>query len=169
MSITFLTMAFPKLLSVINGAKFCALELEHCFVQLGIDHCRTTPYHAQSNGKTERFNSCFKELLECLTWNATSTWEERVADALWAHHISVSSITGHTPYYLHFALHPRVPLSKLLRPEARGLSFGNRLDDFATALTSTHENTLTSREYIHERLARCANSGNLQVLLGPWV
>lgn len=38
-----------------NGPQFSSLEFKNVCIKQGIQHCRTAPYHPQSNGKAEKF------------------------------------------------------------------------------------------------------------------
>ena len=46
--------------------------------------------------------------------NQVNMWEDRLGDVLMAYRISVSSVTGYSPYFLLYGRLPRVPLSNTL-------------------------------------------------------
>ena len=145
----------PEVLITDNGGEFTALEWEQYLQDLGVDHHRTTPVHPQSNGKTERCNRTLKEILQKLVNNQQHQWEDRLGEALMAHRISVSTTTGHSPFYLMYGRHGRVPLSKTLQTTSEQ-TFGNRLDDLAKALKLARTATEDSRHHNRERLRRQA-------------
>ena len=95
----------PEILITDNGQEFCATAWTTYLRDLGIAHHRTTPVHPHSNGRVERFNRTFKEMLAKFVNNETHTWEDRLGDVLAAYRISVSSVTGYTPYF--FAVRPQ--------------------------------------------------------------
>ena len=115
-----------------NGSEFTAQSFREYLTQLGIKHHRTTPYHPQSNGKNERFHRTLKAMLAKLVNNRATDWEQKLPDALLRYRITVSSATGHSPYFLMYGRQPRIPLTRCLTAKAD--SFGNRLDDLAEAL-----------------------------------
>ena len=127
---------------------------------LGIDHRHTTPQHPQSNGKTERANKTIKGMLAVAVNNQVNMWEDRLGDVLMAYRISVSSVTGYSPYFLLYGRLPRVPLSNTLAVPT-GDFFGNRLDFLAQALQAAQANTVHSRQGNRERLKRRANAADI--------
>ena len=152
----------PEILITDNGGEFTALEWEKYLRQIGVDHHRTTPMHPSSNGRCERFNRTFKELLQRLVKNTPSQWEDRLGDALMAYRTSVSLTTGHTPFFLLYSRRNRLPLTRTLQTN-RATAFGNRLDDQAIALQTARALTEDSRRYNRERLAKKANANDIAV------
>ena len=55
---------------------------------MGIHHVRCTPQHPESNGKIERFNRTFEEMLAKAVNNSPGDWEDHVGSTLFAHHIT---------------------------------------------------------------------------------
>ena len=145
-----------------NGGEFTASEWEQYLKNLGIKHNRTTPVHPQSNGRTERFNRTLKTMLEKLVNNDAASWEDRLGEALLAYRTSVSTVTGHTPFFLTYGRHSRLPLTRAQRSHGNN-TFGNRLDDLANALKIARHLTEDSRKYNRERLARKANANDIAV------
>lgn len=152
----------PEVIITDNGQEFCAKDWEEYLKQLGVDHRHTTPIHPQSNGKTERFNRTFKQLLGKAVNNLPSTWPDKIGACLTAYRNSVSSTTGFTPYYLLYGRHARLPMSKTLSRQ-KGSDFGNRLDDLSTALRTASQLTLASRNHNRQRLQQKANAGRIEV------
>ena len=105
----------PEILVSDNGQDFCATAWIRYLKDLGIEHHRTTPVHPQSNGKTERFNRTFNEMLAKFINNETYTWQDRFSDVLAAYQISVTSVTGFSPYFFLYGRRSRMPLTKTLR------------------------------------------------------
>lgn len=156
----------PAIILTDNGQEFCAERFREYLQQLNIKHRRITPYHPQANGKIERFNKTFKEMITKSIDNNPATWENKISDVLLAHHISVSSVTGHTPFYLTYGRHPRTPLPTLLPQEGEHYlqhRFGNRLDNLTEALIQARQNTLNSRKHNRERLQKRSNVNDLRV------
>jgi hypothetical protein len=153
----------PEVLISDNGQEFCAHAFEDYLRQLGIDHRHSTPQHPKSNGKIERFHRIFKECLAKATNNRTTDWEMKMADVLWAHRNSVSSVSGFTPYYLLYGRRARIPLTRLLPAYSADVRFGNRLDNLNTALLQAKQATEESRVHNRQRLERRANAKDVQV------
>ena len=125
----------PEVLISDLGSEFTALEFERYLEQLGIEHHTTTPVHPQSNGKIERFNRTINEMIQKAVNNQPSRWESILFlnDALLAYRTSVSTTTGDTPHFLMTGRKLQMPFEKTLRVSDEQ-TFGNRLDDLATAL-----------------------------------
>ena len=67
-------------------------------------HSCTMHYHInpQCNGKVERLNRTLKEMLMKLINSNRGDWEEQLGVALMAYNDATSSVTGHTPFFLHY-------------------------------------------------------------------
>jgi hypothetical protein len=143
--------------SEFKGAAFSEWLTGHC-----IEHRRTTPYHPQSNGKTERLNKTLKNMLQKLVNGQRADWEERIGAALMAYRTNVSTTTGFTPFMLHHARPARMAISRLLDGHP-GHTLENRLQLQEQIMKEAEQHTRDSRHYNRQRLARRANAGKLQV------
>ena len=85
--------ACPNFVLSDNGAEFSGKDWEQYLLDLGIKHHKTTPYHPQSNGRTENVNKKLKGLLCKACNNDVHALEDRLGDVLRAYRISVSSVT----------------------------------------------------------------------------
>ena len=85
-----------------------------------------------------------------------------------AYRIAVSSVTGYSPFYMHFARRPRVPLKKMLEiPAAHVEPMHDRLADMSEVMINAQLHTEQSRTLNRNRLARKANAG--QIVVGDTV
>ena len=162
----------PEQLISDNGAEFVARHWTDYLKKMGIHHVRCTPQHPESNGKIERFNRTFKELLAKAVNNSPGDWEDHVGSTLFAHRIRVSDVTHFSPFYLMYGRQPRAPLSRLIHVKDPIQGFGTRVDNLSTAVKAARERTEQSRKYNKLRLAQKANDGILSpgdmvVLLAP--
>ena len=71
---------------------------------------RTSPYHPQTDGMVERFNSTLKRLLRKLVQNTKIEWDQCLPYVLWAYRGMVHKTTGFTPHELVFGKKMRMPL-----------------------------------------------------------
>ena len=76
-----------------------------------------------------------------------------------AYNNSVSSVTGHTPYFLHYGRRARLPLTRLMHTDR---PLDDRLNDVAHALRTAAQLTAESRHHNRERLARESNCGEFK-------
>ena len=126
----------PETLITDRGHKFNSLVFDRYLATMGIAHNVTTPVHPCSNGKIERFNRVLKEMLQRLCDNAPATWEDQLADVLYAHRNVISNTTGHTPFHVLYGRHGQLPLTRLLCT-THATTFGNRLDNLAATLKNS--------------------------------
>ena len=151
--------SYPDVIITDNGLEFNSQQLKDYLAEVGIEHRTTTAYHPASNGRSERYNGVYKNILKKLINNQRCTWEDQLGPALLAYNNSVSSVTGFTPYFLHYGRRARLPLTRLMHTDR---PLDERLADVAHALRTAAAATAQSRHHNRERLARQANAGTFQ-------
>ena len=76
----------------------------------GVKKLHTTPYHSQSNGQCERFNSTLCNMLGTLSDEEKSDWKSHLGCMTHAYNCTKHASTTYSPYYLMFGRHPRLPI-----------------------------------------------------------
>ena len=76
----------------------------------GVKKLHTTPYHPQSNGQCERFNSTFCNMLGTLYDEEKSDWKSHLGCMTHVYNCTKHASTTYSPYYLMFGRHPRLPI-----------------------------------------------------------
>ena len=68
---------------------------------MGVWKIWTSPYHLQTNGHCERFNSTRINMLGTLPKEKKSEWKNHIGTLVHAYDCTQNSATGFSPYYLH--------------------------------------------------------------------
>ncbi|CAF4840877.1 unnamed protein product, partial [Rotaria sp. Silwood2] len=88
-------------------------QLMTAFTQLlGCHHIKSTPYHPQTNGAIERFNSTFERQVAKLTDQCINNWDLHLKSITFAYNIGRHNTTEFSPYQLQFGRDPKLPPEK---------------------------------------------------------
>jgi len=129
----------PEVLITDQGKEFAATEFISFMREVGIDHRRTTAYHPQTNGRTERFNGSLKRILAKLVKNDLPTWEKCLPQALWAYRTASHVTLGTSPYKALYGMAPRQP-----QQPTKGQPMGERLRQLHQARKLAHDSLTKS-------------------------
>jgi hypothetical protein len=80
---------------------------------LGCQHIKSTPYHPQTNGAIERFNSTFERQLAKLTDHDVNDWDMHLKSIVFAYNTGQHATTKFSPYQLQFGRDPKLPPDRL--------------------------------------------------------
>ena len=103
-----------------NASNFKSEIMEDVFKKLSIKHTKTTSYHAQANGITERANKTIIDSLKCLCDNHQNDWDYQLAFSLWAYRTSINSSIQETPSFCVYGFDPKVPLDLINQEDHKG-------------------------------------------------
>jgi transposase InsO family protein len=101
---------FPRRLHSDQGANFGSQVIRELCSMAGITKSRTTPYHPQGNGLTERFNQTLIGMLGTLTPEKKTSWHRHIPAMTHAYNSIPNTTTGQSPFFLMFGRHPRLPV-----------------------------------------------------------
>ena len=73
----------------------------------------STPYHAQTDGQTERVNRWLEDALRAYVNTRQDDWDTRLTALEFAYNDKTQASTGFSPFYLNSGRHPRTPASLL--------------------------------------------------------
>lgn len=104
----------PERLHSDQGANFEGRVIKQLCELLGMKKSRTTPYHPQGDGITERFNRTLLSMLSTLELEKKVSWKEHVASLVHAYNCMRHETTGYAPFFLMFGRSPRLPVDMFL-------------------------------------------------------
>ena len=73
---------------------------------------RTSPYHQQTNGQTERFNQTLMSMLGTFSIESKINWQHWVSNLTHAYNCMTTKVTGFSPYFLMFGREPRISVDE---------------------------------------------------------
>ena len=100
---------FPNKIISDQGRNFESELLANLCEVAGVQKLRTTPYHPQTNGQCERFNSTLLNMLVTLS-PEQKDWKTYVPAMVHAYNCTRNTATGYSPYYLLFGRESDSPL-----------------------------------------------------------
>lgn len=109
----FSRVGFPREILTDRGTNFMSTLLKQVHQLLGIKGLRTTPYHPQTDGLTERFNQTLKQMLRKFVNDTGTDWDQWLPYLLFAYREVPQASTGFSPFELLYGHEVRGPLSLL--------------------------------------------------------
>ncbi|KAH9244116.1 hypothetical protein BASA81_018513 [Batrachochytrium salamandrivorans] len=92
-----------------RGKSFLAEGIDLFERENRIRHLATTPYHPQTNGMVERMHAMLGHGLTTLVHGKRDRWDEYLPQVLLALRTRTHAVTGFSPFFLLFGIHPRLP------------------------------------------------------------
>ena len=82
----------------------------------GVAKTRTTPFHHQCNGQTERINCTLLQMLRCTTDKNPASWPQRLPTVFSAYRMTVHKVTGLTQNMAMFGREVMLLSSLIVKP-----------------------------------------------------
>uniref|UniRef100_A0A672G6V4 Gypsy retrotransposon integrase-like protein 1 n=1 Tax=Salarias fasciatus TaxID=181472 RepID=A0A672G6V4_SALFA len=92
-----------------QGKEFVNKLNDSIFTTLNIKHAVSSAYHPQTNGQDERTNQNIKRTLRKYVNQNHDDWDVHLPAVVYGINTSKQRSTRHTPYFLLFHRHPRLP------------------------------------------------------------
>ncbi|KAL1254106.1 hypothetical protein QQF64_016335 [Cirrhinus molitorella] len=109
----FSRVGFPSEILTDQGTNFMSTLLKQVYKLLGIKSLRTTPFHPQTDGLTERFNQTLKQMLRKFVCDSGTDWDQWLPYLLFAYREVPQSSIGFSPFELLYGHEVRGPLALL--------------------------------------------------------
>lgn len=106
----FARLGIPDKILTDQGTNFMSDLMRQLTTLLRIKPMRTTPYHPQTDGLTERFNGTLKAMLRKFAREAPKSWDELLPYLLFAYREVPQASTGFSPFELLYGRPVRGPL-----------------------------------------------------------
>jgi len=112
----FAQFGLPRQLHSDMGKNFeSKLFYELCQIT-GINKSRTTPFHPQCDGQTERMNRTLLQMLRCTADDNPATWPQRLPTIMAAYRMTVHRVTGLTPNMAMLGREVMLPATLIAKP-----------------------------------------------------
>ena len=92
----FVRYGVPAQIHSDRGSNFESRLVKELCILYGIEKTRTTPYHAQGNGQTERFNKTLCNLIKSLDRQSRRRWPELLPHLIFIYNSTPHCVTGFT-------------------------------------------------------------------------
>ena len=125
-----------KLLSD-QGTNYQSELISELYDALDIERARTTPYHPEGDGLTERVNRTIIPMIAAYVNVNHDNWDELLPQVQFAYNTAVHSTTNCSPFELMYGRQPRIPLD-LFIPNAE-IDLQLKPDDYAENLVSSFQ------------------------------
>ena len=106
----FCKYGIPSVILSDQGPHFHNQLMENMQNLIRYNHIYSTPYHPQSSGVVERFNSTFVTQLSKLQDTQNNNWDEYLQAVVFAYNSGIHKTTKHSPYELLYGRPPRLPI-----------------------------------------------------------
>ena len=129
-----------------QGTEFNNQLIALLSANLHIHQIRISPYHPQTNGRTERFHGFLSFVLSKHVGATQRDWDDWVPCALLAYRTCVHETTKFTPFFLLHGRDAVLPMDTLLQPKLRYLG-----EDYVpTMLQRLHQAYMLAKEHLGE-------------------
>ena len=96
------------------GTNLQSQLLELVYETLDINRLKTTPYHPQCDGISERFVQTLKQMITSFVDENHSNWDQLLNKLTYAYNSSVHSATKQSPFQMQFGRKPKIPLDLII-------------------------------------------------------
>jgi transposase InsO family protein len=147
----------------------------------GIRHFASTPYHPQTNGMVERMHAMIGHAITTLSQGKPQRWDEYLKQSLFAIRVRKHAVTKHSPFYLLYGVHPRIPgdthplgssmqpLDEIEEMEVRGEFIARTFNDLGQSRRAAYERSKTQAEVMRKRHNLDPNAPDYYFKINDWV
>jgi transposase InsO family protein len=162
----FFRYGIPDTLLSDQGTNYQSEVMVELCELLDIHKVRTSPYHPECDGLTERFNRTLQAMIQCYVADHQGDWDEFLPSLAFAYNTAVHSTTKSSPFELVYGRLPKVPSDLIfkqinfdlfLNPENYAkVVQGNFLKAFSLVVRN-RDLRMQRNKVLHDRRVRAAN------------
>lgn len=146
----FMPFGFPERILSDQGRDFESRIIKELCTMLGIEKCRTTPYHPAGN-PVERWNRTLIGMLRSLEEEQKKDWRKHLKACVHAYNCCIHQSTGYSPFFLFFGRQPRLPVDL-----AFGLPIGKKTPNLTQYVKDIKENLKQAYDQASKAMQRSA-------------
>ncbi|CAF1069288.1 unnamed protein product, partial [Rotaria magnacalcarata] len=99
----------PRCILTDNGTHFTSTMMDELVKQIGATHLYSTPYHPQTNGQVERYNSTMDAKIAALSNLRKTDWDDQLPFVTFNYNTSIHSSTRQIPFEMMYGRSPVLP------------------------------------------------------------
>ncbi|CAF3145805.1 unnamed protein product [Rotaria sp. Silwood2] len=99
----------PRRILTDNGTHFTASIMNELIKQIGSTHLYSTPYHPQTNGQVERYNSTMDAKIAALSNLRKTDWDDQLPFVTFNYNTSIHPSTKQIPFEMMYGRSPVLP------------------------------------------------------------
>ena len=105
-------LGLPEHILTDRGTNFQATMMQELYDMLDVHGLRTSSYHPETDGLSERFIQTLKTMIKAYTNEKKNQrdWDEKLSLLQFAYNTACHSTTKYSPYYLMYGRTPKIPL-----------------------------------------------------------
>jgi hypothetical protein len=105
-----------------RGSVFTSQFWQHLMKNWDVQHLKSTAYHPQTDGQTERTNRTMEDILRHYVSPMQNAWDKLLPMVEFAINNTRQDSTQETPFFLNYGRHPHTPVSVQLPRRQTGAS-----------------------------------------------
>ena len=149
-----------------QGTNYQSMLLAEVHELLDIHKVRTSPYHPQCDGITERFNRTIQAMLSSYVDENQKNWCTLLPSLAFAYNTAVHASTKTTPFELVYGRAPKVPLDLIFKqldlnlhldPGSYAMEVKNNLNSVFGLVIKNRDLNMDRNKVMHDRKCRAAN------------
>jgi transposase InsO family protein len=99
----------PRCILTDNGTHFTSSLTNELIKQIGATHLYSTPYHPETNGQVERYNSTMDAKIAILSNERKTNWDDQLPFVTFNYNTSIHSSTKQIPFIMMYGRKPILP------------------------------------------------------------